>query len=134
MSERLELYKCHVCGNVIEVLVSGIGELVCCGEPMERLEAKTQDSEFGEKHVPVITQIEHGGAEIKVGSILHPMEEKHYIQFIQTISHDKTFMQTKFLSPDNQPLMKVSNIGDVETARELCNIHGVWSAKSEYTD
>jgi len=126
MTEHLELYKCDVCGNVIEVLVPGIGELVCCGEPMEQMEVKTKDSEFGEKHVPVITHLDSGETEIRVGSVLHPMEEKHYIQFIQTISADKKFTQTKFLSPGEEPVMKTKT-EEITKARELCNIHGVWS-------
>ena len=105
MSKRLDLYKCNICGNLIEVVLSGVGELVCCGEPMEYLEAKSNDSEYGEKHVPVFVDTDENGIEVRVGSTLHPMTEEHYIQFIETISEDKNKICRQYLSPQTSPIM-----------------------------
>ena len=87
MAEKLQIYKCNVCGNIIEVLHGGIGELVCCGKPMELLDEKTADT-GKEKHVPVIEKID-GGYKVKVGSVPHPMEENHYIEWIELLADGK---------------------------------------------
>ena len=90
MSERLALYKCEVCGNLVQVLLSGGGELVCCGKPMTYLNPQDKSDEMlEEKHVPIFIHDESGKEFIQVGSTLHPMSEEHYIQFIETISEDK---------------------------------------------
>ena len=126
MSERLEFYKCNVCGNLVEVVLPGVGELVCCGQPMEFLEAKTQDSEFGEKHVPVFVATDNNGIEVRVGSQLHPMNNEHYIQFIETISDGKNNVCRRYFSPQDLPIMVLKEQIGLEKAREFCNIHGLW--------
>lgn len=134
MAERLDLYKCNICGNLVEVVLPGVGELVCCGEPMELLEAKTQDSEFGEKHVPVFVEAEGNGVLIKIGQQPHPMVNEHYIQFIETVSEDKNCVQRKYLYPEQLPEMKVMDKNSVKTACDYCNIHGLWESSSERSD
>ena len=134
MSEKLDLYKCNVCGNLVEVVLPGVGELVCCGEPMEFLEAKTNDSEFGEKHVPVFEETDDNGMEIKIGAQPHPMEKEHYIQFIETISEDKNCVQRKYLYPEQAPLMQIKDKNHVKSARDYCNIHGLWANTKERSD
>ena len=122
MAEKKQIYKCNVCGNIVEVLHGGVGELVCCNEPMELLQGKTADYKT-EKHVPVIEKID-AGYKVKVGSVPHPMEEKHYIVWIELTADGKEYKQ--FLKP-GKPAEAVFNIeaGSV-SARELCNLHGLW--------
>ena len=122
MAERYEIYKCIVCGNVVEVLYGADGELVCCGEPMKRLVARTEDAGM-EKHVPVIEKID-GGCKVTVGSILHPMEAKHYIEWIEILADGKAYRQ--FLNPGEQPQAVFNIKADSVTAREHCNVHGLW--------
>ena len=99
MAERLEVYKCEACGNIIEVFERGAGELVCCGEPMKLMSENTVDA-AKEKHVPVIEKID-GGYKVKVGSVAHPMEDKHFIQWIELVAGDKAYIQ--FLKPGQAP-------------------------------
>ena len=87
MTELKQIYKCNICGNIVEVLHAGVGELVCCGQPMELLKEKTADVGL-EKHVPVVERLD-GKTEVKVGSVPHPMEEKHYIEWIEIIADGK---------------------------------------------
>ncbi len=124
MAKRLEVYKCDTCGNIVEVLQGGGGELVCCGKPMNQLVENTVDA-AKEKHVPVI---EKGAGSIKVtvGSVAHPMEDKHYIQWIGIIADGKAYRQ--FLNPGDAPEATFSIEADQVTAREYCNLHGLWSA------
>ena len=126
MAEKLQVYRCLTCGNIVEVLTGGSGSLVCCGKPMENLTAKTAD-QGKEKHVPVIEKA-NGGIKVKVGDIAHPMEEKHYIEWIEIISDGKVYRQ--FLRPGQTPeaIFNVSP-GNVR-AREHCTIHGMWEATS----
>ena len=126
---NLDIYKCNICGNVVEVLSAGNGELVCCGQPMEKLEAKVSEESIMEKHVPVFIKYDENNAEIRVGEILHPMIKEHYIMFIQLISPDKKCVQLKFLNPEELPKMDVKNLQIGSLAREYCNIHGLWEAK-----
>jgi len=121
MTKQLEVYKCNLCGNIVEVLHPGVGKLVCCGQPMELLEEKTEDV-GREKHVPVIEETEKG-IRVKVGSVPHPMEEKHYIEWIEVIANGKVYR--KFLKPGEKPEAEFSVSGKV-VAREYCNIHGLW--------
>jgi superoxide reductase len=123
MMRQLEVYKCNVCGNIVEVLHPGVGKLVCCGQPMELLEEKTEDV-GREKHVPVIEETEKG-IRVKVGSVPHPMEEKHYIEWIEVIANGKVYR--KFLKPGEKPEAEFSVSGKV-VAREYCNIHGLWKS------
>jgi superoxide reductase len=126
LAERNEVYKCEVCGNIIEVLVGEEGELVCCGEPMKLMAENTVDA-AKEKHVPVIEAVE-GGVNVKVGDVPHPMEEKHYIQWIEVIFNGNSFR--KYLTPSDAPeaFFAVPAVG--LTAREYCNLHGLWKATS----
>lgn len=131
MTERLELYKCNICGNLVEVILSGVGELVCCGEPMEYLEAKKGDSEYGEKHVPVFATKDENGEEIRVGSTLHPMSEEHYIQFVETISKDNNRAEIQYFSPSDEPIMLIKDKLGIDKARAYCNLHGLWEGEQD---
>jgi superoxide reductase len=122
MAKKLEIYKCMVCGNIVEVLHGGDGELVCCGQPMENLAEKTAD-QGKEKHVPVIEKIS-GGYKVKVGSIPHPMEEKHYIEWIEILADGAAYR--KFLNPGDAPEAVFNLKANTVSAREHCNIHGLW--------
>ena len=125
MAQRLQVYKCSTCGNIVEVLTGGTGDLVCCGQPMENLVAQTADAAT-EKHVPVIEKID-GGYKVKVGSVPHPMEEKHYIEWIELLADGKAYRQ--FLTP-SQPAEAIFNVKATSvTAREHCNVHGLWEGK-----
>ena len=125
MAKKLEIYKCMVCGNIVEVLHGGAGELVCCGQPMKNLVEKTAD-EGKEKHVPVIEKI-NGDIKVKVGSVPHPMEEKHYIEWIEILADGKAYRQ--FLNPGDAPEAIFSIEANTITAKEHCNIHGLWQGK-----
>jgi len=125
MAEKLEIYECKICGNLVEVLRGGDGELVCCGQPMVKLTANTVDA-AKEKHVPVIEKIA-GGYRVKVGSIPHPMEEKHYIEWIELLADGKAYRQ--FLKPGDAPEATFSVTAKIVTAREHCNLHGLWEGK-----
>jgi len=122
MAEKLQIYKCAVCGNIVEVVYGSSGELVCCGQPMELLDEKTADAAT-EKHVPVIEKID-GGYKVTVGSTLHPMEEKHYIEWIELLADGKAYRQ--FLKPGDAPEAVFNVEADSVTAREYCNVHGLW--------
>lgn len=122
MTERLHVYKCELCGNIVEMLHAGEGELVCCGQPMKLFVENTVDA-AKEKHVPVVEK-EANGFRVKVGSVAHPMEEKHYIQWVEVIADDKVYRQ--FLNPGGQPEAFFAINADKVTAREYCNLHGLW--------
>jgi len=122
MAERLEVYKCALCGNIVEVLDGGAGELVCCGEPMELLTENSVDASK-EKHVPVIEKVP-GGIKVKVGSIPHPMEVKHYIEWIELIADGKAYRE--FLKPGQPPEALFAVSASNVTVREYCNMHGLW--------
>ena len=125
MTKVREIYKCNICGNIVEVLHEGVGELVCCNEPMEKLEAKTEDSSV-EKHVPYIEKTADGVL-VKVGQNQdHPMEEKHYIEWIQIIADGAAYR--KFLKPGDKPQALFEIKADNVTAREYCNVHGLWKS------
>ena len=125
MTEINQVYKCDMCGNVTEVLHTGAGELVCCGEPMIKLEAKTAN-QGKEKHVPVIEKID-GGYKVKVGSIPHPMEEKHYIEWIELIADEKTYRKFLKSGQSAEAIFKVEQTN--VSAREHCNVHGLWKGQ-----
>lgn len=124
MTARLQIYKCEICGNIVEVLHEGAGELVCCGQPMKLLVANTVDA-AKEKHVPVIEKTA-SGVTVKVGSVTHPMEEKHYIEWIEIIADGKAYRQ--FLKPGNAPEAVFEIKASKIEAREHCNLHGLWKA------
>ncbi len=124
MAERLEVYKCDLCGNIIEVLFGGKGELVCCGQPMKLMKENTVDA-AQEKHVPVVEKTADG-YKVTVGSVAHPMEEKHYIQWIELIADGKSYIQ--FLKAGDAPEAFFKVEAEKITAREHCNLHGLWKA------
>jgi superoxide reductase len=124
MTERLQIYKCSVCGNIVEVLHTGAGELVCCGKPMGLMKENTVDA-AKEKHVPVIERTADG-YKVKVGSVPHPMEQKHYIEWIELLADGRVCRQ--FLEPGGKP-EATFDIQPAETAREYCNIHGLWKGE-----
>jgi superoxide reductase len=124
MAEKLEIYKCEVCGNIVEVVHAGKGELVCCGKPMVLQKENTVDA-AKEKHVPVIEKTADG-IKVKVGDVAHPMEEKHFIEWIEIIADGKAYRQ--FLKPGEAPEALFRIDADSVTAREYCNIHGLWKA------
>jgi superoxide reductase len=122
MTEKLEIYTCNICGNVVQVLLNGIGELVCCGETMEHLCPQFKEDELGEKHVPEIIE-ENGKKLIQLKK--HPMSEEHYIQFIEAISNDSNEIRLKYLHPNQIAEFDITNF-DSSKAIELCNIHKLW--------
>ncbi|MBN2514138.1 MAG: desulfoferrodoxin [Sedimentisphaerales bacterium] len=124
MAAKLEVYKCAMCGNIVMVMHGGDGELACCGQPMKKMTENTTDG-AKEKHVPVIEKIQ-GGYKVKVGSVAHPMEEKHYIEWIELLADGKSYVQ--FLNPGQVPEATFMVTADTVTAREYCNLHGLWKA------
>lgn len=119
-----KLYKCELCGNVVELVVAGGGKLVCCGKEMTLLPEQTDES--NEKHVPVI-EVSGEKVKVTVGSIKHPMEEKHFIQFIELIADDKVYR--KDLKPGDEPVAEFSVKATSLTARDYCNLHGLWKSE-----
>ena len=118
-----ELYRCDICGNVVELVYPGKPALVCCGEPMKKLQAKTEDEGL-EKHVPVVEPSE-SGVTVKVGSKDHPMEEKHYIAFIEVFSGDKVYRAE--LKPGDKPQAEFPvEESRIDEVREFCNVHMLW--------
>jgi len=124
MAEQKQVFKCNVCGQMTEVLRGGAGTLVCCDQPMQLLTEQTADSST-EKHVPVVEKTETGVL-VKVGSIPHPMEEKHYIEWIEVIADGRVYR--KYLKPGDAPQAEFNISADVIEAREFCNIHGLWKS------
>ncbi|MBI5332150.1 MAG: desulfoferrodoxin [Candidatus Aenigmarchaeota archaeon] len=117
-----EIYKCNICGNIIELVHVSEGQLVCCGQPMQLMEENTVDAS-PEKHVPVIEKTDKGIL-VKIGSSPHPMEEKHYIEWIELIADG--IVCRKYLKPGQKP-EALFEIKAVRTeAREYCNLHGLW--------
>ena len=122
MTKRQQVYKCEKCGNIVEVLHTGAGTLVCCNQPMTLLEENTTDA-AQEKHVPVIEKVD-GGYKVKVGSVAHPMEEKHYIEWVELIANDEVYR--RFLKPGQAPEATFRVAAEKVSAREYCNLHGLW--------
>lgn len=122
MTKRLQVYKCEICGDMVEVIHEGAGTLVCCGKPMTLQIENTVDA-AKEKHVPVIEKTDTG-IKVKVGSVAHPMEAKHYIEWIEIIADGKSYRQ--FLSPGDAPEATFDIKAENISAREYCNIHGLW--------
>ncbi|MBP6875712.1 MAG: desulfoferrodoxin [Candidatus Eisenbacteria bacterium] len=124
MIERMQVHKCAICGNIVEVLHAGGGSLVCCGQPMTALVENTVDASR-EKHVPVITRTANG-VKVTVGSVPHPMEEKHFIQWIEVLTEGRVHRQ--FLTPGVNPEAFFDVAAAKLSAREYCNLHGLWRA------
>ena len=125
MTERYEIYKCEKCGNIVEMLHGGPGELVCCGVPMVLLEGKTAEFKL-EKHVPMIEKTENG-IKVTVGSTIHPMADDHFIEWIEVIGNDATYI--KFFKPGDEPVAHFCCMDANVLAREHCNLHGLWRSK-----
>ncbi len=126
MTKKLQVYKCEVCGNMVEVIHEGVGELVCCGQPMVLFDEKIEE-EGKEKHLPVVEKTEKGFL-VKVGSIQHPMEEKHYIEWIEVIANGKAYRQ--FLKPGDVPEVSFDIEAENITVRGYCNVHGLWKSSN----
>ncbi len=131
MTDLKQVYRCEVCGNIVEVLHTGVGELVCCNEPMKMQKENTVDA-AKEKHIPVIEK-EDDSIVVKVGSVPHPTEEEHYIEWIEFTMSDGKTVKT-FLKPGDKPEVKLCDCsedkcacGEVRSARAYCNLHGLWS-------
>lgn len=122
--EIRQIYRCGICGNIIEVLHVGGGRLVCCARTMDLLMEKTTD-EGMEKHVPVM-EIAGGGIRVKVGAIPHPMEEGHYIRWIELIADGE--VHRRFLKPGDAPEALFTVSAETVYAREYCNLHGLWKS------
>ena len=122
MPTKLEIYKCEVCGNIVEVLHGGKGALVCCGKEMKLFKENTVDA-AKEKHVPVVEPTADG-VMVKVGSVPHPMEEKHYIEWVELLVDGKAYRQ--FLNPGESPEALFDVKEKKVVAREYCNLHGLW--------
>jgi len=128
MVELNQVYKCSVCGNIVQVVHASIGTLVCCEKPMELLVPKDADAGL-EKHVPVI-EAKGDGILVKVGDVPHPMEEKHWIEWIEVLLNGGGSFR-KFLKPGMAPEAEFPvKPAEVLVAREFCNIHGLWKSKS----
>lgn len=124
MIELRQVYKCNICGNIVEVIHVGGGELFCCGKPMEFLSEKTEDV-GKEKHVPVVEKTPVG-IRVKVGSIPHPMEEKHYIEWVEAIAGG--MISRRFLNPGQTPEVEFELKADKVQVRSYCNLHGLWKS------
>lgn len=124
MTALLQVYKCELCGNIVEVVHASVGQLVCCGKPMTYMEEGTVDAAT-EKHVPVITKID-GGYQVTVGSVEHPMVDAHYIEWIELVAEGIAYRQ--FLKPGDKPVATFMTDAENVTAREYCNLHGTWKA------
>ena len=125
MSKKNEVYSCEICRAMIEVVNDGGGTLVCCNKPMTLLKENSVDAAT-EKHVPVVEKVD-GGVTVKVGSVTHPMEEKHFIQWIEVITKDGVVLR-KDLTPGQSPEATFKFDGEIESVREYCNLHGLWKA------
>jgi superoxide reductase len=124
MAEKLQVYKCAICGNIVEVVHAGGGELVCCGEPMALQVENTVDAAV-EKHVPVVEKTD-AGIKVLIGSVPHPMEEEHYIEWAQLIAGDMSYRI--FLKPGVAPEALFEVPADQIMAREYCSLHGLWKS------
>ena len=124
MTERSQVYKCGLCGNMVDVVHASAGELVCCGQPMNLMVENTTDA-AQEKHVPVIEKID-GGYKVTVGSVAHPMADDHYIEWIELLAGDAVYRQ--FLKPGDTPEAVFKTDAAEATARAYCNLHGFWKA------
>jgi superoxide reductase len=124
MTQLKQIYKCSVCGNIVEVVHASVGQLVCCGKPMNLMEENTVDASL-EKHLPVIEKTSNG-FKIKVGAVPHPMDEKHYIEWIELTVDGLS--ARKFLKPGDLPEAEFCLVGKNVFAREYCNLHGLWKS------
>ncbi|PIS30277.1 MAG: desulfoferrodoxin [Candidatus Marinimicrobia bacterium CG08_land_8_20_14_0_20_45_22] len=126
MTQKMQVYKCEICGNVVEVVHEAGGTLVCCGQPMKLMIESTADS-AKEKHVPLIEKTEEG-YKVTVGSTLHPMIETHYIEWIELIADG--VIHRRYLKPGDAPIAEFCTKAKNVSSREYCNIHGLWKGKT----
>lgn len=131
MTKRLEFYKCETCGNLVQVILPGEGELVCCGEPMQLIKPLKNENEISEKHIPVFSARDDKGDEIKVGTSLHPMSKEHYIQFIEVISEGERHLELQYFTPEDLPIMELADKLGQKVARAYCNLHGLWEGEHD---
>lgn len=131
MTEKLEMYRCDICGNFVQVLLGGDGELVCCGQPMRHVEANKTENVNTEYHIPVYKYTDKDGIVIQVGKEPHPMIKEHYIMFIETISEDKKCVKLHYLEPGDEPKMLQTSQTGKENALAYCNLHGLWEGESD---
>lgn len=124
MTNVLDVYKCEVCGNIVEVLHKGKGQLFCCGKPMKLMEVKKLE-EGKEKHLPVIEKV-GDRVIVKVGSVKHPMIETHYIEWIEIVTDNGVYR--KYLKPGDEPIAEFCVKVEKFSAREYCNLHGLWQS------
>lgn len=122
MAKRMEVYKCDICGNMTEGLHEGKGTMVCCGQNMTVLTANSTEA-AKEKHVPVVEKTADG-YKVKVGSVAHPMDEKHYIEWIELLAGNRVYRQ--YLKPGDAPEASFASTADQVKARAYCNLHGLW--------
>jgi len=123
MTEKLQIYKCEICGDMLEVVHAGKGQPVCCSQPMKLCQENVTDASR-EKHVPIVEKTS-SGVKIKVGSIAHPMDKTHYIEWIEMITDGKA--ERQFLKPGDSPEAVFEELGAASiTARDYCNLHGLW--------
>ncbi|HVN24925.1 MAG TPA: desulfoferrodoxin [Syntrophorhabdales bacterium] len=125
MADRMQVYKCDVCGNIVEVTHAGKGVLACCNQPMKLMAENTVEASL-EKHVPVVEKTQDGVA-VKVGSVAHPMEEKHYIEWIEIVT-PAGCIERQYLTPGQEPKASFAVKGEAVTAREYCSLHGLWKS------
>ena len=121
MTTKSQIWKCEVCGNIIEVLHEGADSLVCCNQPMNLQEEKTKEQEGNEKHIPI-----REGEFVKVGSVEHPMEPEHYIEWIEAKHKEGDTTSKIFLKPGQKPAAKIRS--DPKSTRAYCNVHGLWKS------
>jgi superoxide reductase len=124
MKAPVAFYKCEICGNLVGLIKRGGGQLVCCGKPMTELKANTTEASF-EKHIPVATR-DNGKITVQVGSVLHPMTEEHYIEWIAVVSDDGT--ERISLSPTDEPKAVFCDKKNAEVYA-YCNLHGLWKVE-----
>lgn len=129
MNETLSFYKCEICGTLVEVVTDGAGELVCCNQPMTKLEKNTDEPQFGEHHLPVINETEEY-KKITIGKTPHPMTNEHYIEFIEVYSKYGKKLYRQYLEPGSEPEIKVPKCFDIGRAAAYCNIHGLWETSN----
>lgn len=123
MTELNQIYKCNVCGNIVEVLHTGSQALVCCGQEMELKLEKTEEDALTEKHRPVVEKID-GGVIVRVGSVAHPMTSEHYIEWVEVITEHRVYR--KNLEPGGMPEAEFFFEAEHFQVRAYCNIHGLW--------
>jgi len=126
MTKENEIYKCEICGNIVSMIETGPGELMCCGQAMDLFRENTAAEEGKEKHVPMLEKTAEGLV-VKVGSVDHPMTKEHYIQLIQVMKDDEIVINRK-LKPGDEPRISLGCMagGSGLKARALCNVHGLW--------